>query len=122
MGRQAQEAGLTPEQFARLKEVSDPEHLASVITLMAEHAQTGPGHPSAWDLLARNVDEYPHDLAEWIHALHLFKLWLEQQERPCDLEKMLGYLVCCTATQAQGITRPLDDVVAEMLETHGYTG
>jgi hypothetical protein len=68
------------------------------------------------------VDESAYSLADWEQAWEAFDGWLSEQKvtaRPID--SMLGYLHCCTLSNAETLSAPnLADQVKEMLNLHGF--
>ena len=74
------------------------------------------------ETLYDHVDESDYSLNDWQNALDAFDRWLEQHNiaaRPADA--MLGYLHCCTITDAKTLPSPdLSATLLAMLDQYGF--
>jgi len=74
------------------------------------------------DRLLEEVDQSDYSLDDWAEALEVFEAWLVEQgvdSRP--LSNMIGYVHCCTLTNAPGISLPsLRVIVSQALTTFGF--
>jgi len=74
------------------------------------------------ETLYDHVDESSYSLDDWQNALEAFDRWLEQHSitaRPVDA--MLGYLHCCTMTNAETLPSPdLSATLIDMLDQYGF--
>lgn len=80
------------------------------------------GGESAAERLLEEVDQSDYSLADWVEALAAFDTWLESRgvdERP--VPEMLGYIHCCTLTNAPTIDLPsLNIIVDQSLTEFGF--
>lgn len=112
------------ESYAMLQEASLNAAVFDRVTGMCyrEYKQSSPVRSVVPDWL-HHVDESSYDLANWLEAIDVFVTWTEEKGLLCPWSRMLGYIDCCQMAAAQdavGVLRPLADVVAEMLEQHGF--
>ena len=74
------------------------------------------------ETLYDHVDESDYSREDWQSALEAFDGWLKQHDiaaRPVDA--MLGYLHCCTMTNADTLPSPdLNATLIAMLDQYGF--
>ena len=70
--------------------------------------------------LLQAIDDSIHPLKEWLTAFDLMNSWLMQNRRKASIEKLIGYLSCCSKSVANFSPAPeLSEVTREMLDLHG---
>lgn len=78
--------------------------------------------PAIVERFLEEVDQSDYSLDDWADAFEVFEGWLGEQgvtERP--LPEMIGYLHCCTLTNAPGIPLgSLKVIVYQLLTTFGF--
>lgn len=114
---------LSTENVARLREAAPDESSAErVIQLFMQSPQVS-GPQDAFSLFCEAVDESPHALEEWVEALARLAAWTEARDQSLTLSGAVGYLSCCSESQATSTIRiSLGEVLAQMLEDFGYAG
>ena len=74
------------------------------------------------DSFLEEVDRSDYSLDDWAEAFAVFERWLVENgitSRP--LREMIGYLHCCTLTNAPGVPLPsLKVIVSQLLTTYGF--
>ena len=72
--------------------------------------------------LFEKVDESDYSLQDWVEAIVVFDAWLAEKgtaARP--VSEMLGYIHCCTMTNAPQISLPsLKVIVNQSLNNYGF--
>lgn len=78
--------------------------------------------PAAREEFLEQVDSSDYSLVDWAEALDGFDGWLHEQgvaDRP--VREMVGYVHCCTLTNAPGIDLPsLKVIVSQCLIDFGF--
>ena len=111
-----------PEKDRLRLAAPSPEAAERVIALLDTFAPA-PRQPAAFALLAESVDETPDGLSEWVEALDRLIRWTRERERTLTLPGALGYVSCCSDSQASNPVRlPLSEVLEQMLADFGYEG
>lgn len=74
------------------------------------------------NLLLDEVDQSDYSLDDWAEALDAFEGWLtEQKAQSRPLDEMIGYVHCCTLTNAPGIPlASLKVIVSQALIDFGF--
>lgn len=80
------------------------------------------GDPGTIEALLEEVDQSDYSLVDWGEALVEFDRWLAGRETPeRPLPEMIGYIHCCTLTNAPGIPLgSLKVIVSQSLTNHGF--
>ena len=74
-------------------------------------------------ILARDVDESPYSLEEWVEAHLAFARWEQENSRTLTVEQKQEYLNCCIAgTKASAPMGSLIDILMHFIEAYGVTG
>lgn len=99
------------ERLARLS--PSPSSLSNLAALLGQEAD------ERIHLLKEAVDDSPYSLKEWLYSLDLLNRWATENGKETHFQHMLGYIHCCTQVDS---SRPLVDIIEDMLTEYGYSG